>query len=82
MVDTVRMAMEKELSCLFSGYYTGPLGVDMMVVRAADGSSLLHPCVEINVRMTMGHVALALSSKSLRGTMSITCQDGHYLLRL
>lgn len=82
LVDTVRMAMKKELSRLFSGYYTGPLGVDMMVVRAADGSSLLHPCVEINVRMTMGHVALALSSKSLRGAMSVTYQAGHYLLRL
>lgn len=38
--------------------YIGPLGVDMMVV-AGNGSSgfMLHPCVEINVRRTMGHVA-------------------------
>ena len=32
----------------------------MMVVRG-NGSFLLHPCVEINLRCTMGHVALSLS---------------------
>lgn len=37
--------------------YAGPLGVDMMIVRAA-GQYLLHPCVEVNLRRTMGHVAL------------------------
>lgn len=40
--------------------YTGPLGVDMMVCRSDDGAFLLHPCVEINLRMTMGMVALRL----------------------
>jgi len=37
--------------------YAGPFGVDMMVVKGG----LLDPCVEINLRMTMGHVALAIS---------------------
>ena len=40
--------------------YCGPFGIDMMAVRA-DNQLLLHPCVEINLRRTMGHVALALS---------------------
>lgn len=40
--------------------YCGPLGIDMMVVREND-RLLLHPCVEINLRRTMGHVALTLS---------------------
>ncbi len=35
-------------------WYRGPVGVDMMVL--ADGT--LHPCVEINWRMTMGMVAV------------------------
>lgn len=39
--------------------YTGPFGVDMMVV-AAPGGFILHPCVEINLRRTMGHVAIGL----------------------
>ena len=38
----------------------GIAGIDMMVVRG-NGSFLLHPCVEINLRRTMGHVALSLS---------------------
>lgn len=37
--------------------YAGPLGIDMMVVRQ-DDTLLLHPCVEMNLRATMGHVAL------------------------
>lgn len=40
--------------------YRGPFGIDMMVVREND-RLLLHPCVEINLRRTMGHVALTLS---------------------
>lgn len=40
--------------------YRGPLGVDMMVCRSDDGEFLLHPCVEINLRMTMGMVPLRL----------------------
>ena len=41
--------------------YLGPFGVDMMLVSTADKDGfLLHPCVEINLRRTMGHVALAI----------------------
>jgi len=37
-------------------YYSGYLGVDMMVYNLGD-KYFLHPCVEINLRMTMGLVA-------------------------
>ena len=40
--------------------YAGPFGVDMMIVTAENGGVALHPCVELNLRRTMGHVALAL----------------------
>lgn len=44
------------------GHYSGPFGVDMMIVAREDGNGfLLHPCVEINMRRTMGHVALSLT---------------------
>ncbi len=39
------------------GVYAGPLGIDMMVVDDG-GAPRLHPCVEMNLRATMGHVAL------------------------
>lgn len=40
--------------------YTGPAGVDLMAVAGRDGRPALHPCVEVNVRRTMGRVALDL----------------------
>lgn len=41
--------------------YRGPLGIDMMAVTNGGGDGfLLNPCVEINLRRTMGHVAGAL----------------------
>lgn len=46
-------ALAKALEELIDGAYTGPMGVDMMVL--ADGSPV--GCVELNLRMTMGHVA-------------------------
>lgn len=44
------------------GIYNGPFGVDMMVY-VDDGEFHLLPCVELNLRMTMGHVALALTRR-------------------
>jgi hypothetical protein len=47
----------------FRHFYQGPFGVDMMVVARDDCNGfMLHPCVEINLRRTMGHVALSLSN--------------------
>lgn len=48
------------LGVVFNGRYRGPFGIDMMIV-ASDGFFKLHPCVEINLRRTMGHVALSLA---------------------
>lgn len=44
--------------------YAGPLGVDMMVCRSGSGF-LLHPCVEINLRMNMGILAHRLQHRLL-----------------
>ena len=44
--------------------YVGPLGVDAMVYREADGQLGMKQVVELNVRMTMGRVALELLKKS------------------
>ena len=42
-----------------AGIYNGPFGVDMMVVADANGQGfVVHPFVELNLRRTMGHVAL------------------------
>jgi len=60
--DTIKR-LEPMLVALTKGQYAGPLGVDMMVVSTGHGLSL-HPCVEINLRRTMGHVALAIARRT------------------
>lgn len=55
---TVQTVLEERLGRA----YKGCLGVDMMVCCTSDGSGFrVHPCVEVNLRMTMGMVALHLS---------------------
>ena len=62
LLDKIQAMICLESGSLFKDRYCGPFGVDMMVVSGTNGSAaLLHPCVEINLRRTMGHVALALS---------------------
>ncbi len=52
-----------KIAALLGGNYVGLLGVDMMLVHT-DAGNVLHPCIELNLRRTMGHVALALHSQS------------------
>ena len=54
VLDSLRADLETRLSALVGRAYRGPLGVDMMLVK--DG--FIHPCVEINLRMTMGFAAI------------------------
>ena len=42
------------------GTYVGYLGVDMISYKDQEGHLRLHPCIEINVRCTMGVIALSL----------------------
>jgi hypothetical protein len=74
--------------------YVGPFGVDMMICAAErlkdneettnDKRCLLHPCVEINLRRTMGHVALCISptDDDIRGIMRVIYDDNHYKLKI
>lgn len=47
------------LTEVLAGDYTGPLGVDMMVTPNG-----IHPCIEVNLRNTMGRVAIFQSQGS------------------
>lgn len=60
-----------ELESFLARRYVGPLGVDMMAAAAsADGApAVLHPCIELNLRRTMGHVALTIAQRMLN------CED-------
>ena len=61
LLDTVKAQICRLLPDILAGSYCGPLGIDMMIVASsAQPAFLLHPCVELNLRRTMGHVALTL----------------------
>ena len=56
IIDELKTTLETKLSSYFP-HFIGFLGVDMMVCHSTNGTFLLHPCVEINMRMNMGLVA-------------------------
>lgn len=60
-LPALREIIRRQLPPLIKGY-AGPLGIDMMAVKH-NGETWLHPCVEINLRHTMGRVALDLYDK-------------------
>ena len=71
IAERLRLALQS----IFLPSYQGWLGVDMMVERLKDGKESIVPCVEINVRMTMGVVAhfIADSHPELCGrTLTLT----------
>lgn len=80
LLSDVQEMICQKLSLTFKGRYHGHFGVDMMVCNG----SLLHPCVEINLRRTMGHVALALTPEDddLQGVMRIEYAENNYKLKI
>ena len=59
VLHTVCKTLLSELAEVLVGKYQGYLGVDMMIVRSED-KYLVHPCVEVNLRMNMGVVSRLL----------------------
>lgn len=60
--DTYVQHLSRALEDLPLGRYCGPIGVDTIVYKER-GRLYLHPCIEVNVRPTMGWLALALGEK-------------------
>ena len=94
LLDEIQERICQILGETFKGKYQGPFGIDMMVVKPSHLSPLtthhfLHPCVEINLRRTMGHVALALgkicnpmSDDEVRHVMRINYLNNNYKLQI
>jgi hypothetical protein len=54
--------------------YHGPVGIDML--KTADGR--IHPCIEINLRMNMGILALLLHERyGSDATVALTPEREH-----
>lgn len=79
VIGQVLMAIDD----VIAPHYDGPLGVDMMLYLNENGRIALNPCVEVNLRMTMGMVTAAMGSRyGLRGSFAITSKDSGYSFSL
>ena len=77
LIYFVRAKVTDALRAVISGHYAGPFGVDMMILSNPDGQGFsVHPCVEINLRRTMGHVAIEMADASL----SASAASSHFAL--
>ncbi len=68
-------ALEKVLSGIYGCYYCGCIGVDSFIYNKAPDRYDIHPCVEVNMRNTMGNIALHLNSlihSKSKGDFNIT----------
>ena len=74
-IDTVKKAMSECLISFLPSEYVGYVGVDMMAYRTNDNQIAINPCIEVNLRATMGVVSAALGDRVVHpdkiGTMSI-----------
>ena len=58
LLHHLQSALAQLLSRWLRARYVGPLGVDLLITPTG-----IHPCVEINLRRTMGHVAVTLGKQ-------------------
>jgi len=89
LLDDIQEKICQHLAVIFKDKYKGPFGVDMMIVGNGTHDCLLHPCVEINLRRTMGHVALSIGNRlnpdcddEQRRVMRIEYANNNYKLRI
>lgn len=61
LIFVIKQMAIQYFSSLLRHRYKGPFGIDMMIVSTEGEGFLVNPCVEINLRNTMGHLAVALS---------------------
>ncbi len=79
-----RVKIEKIIKEYVCGRYVGPLGVDLVLARNNLREGLVENRVqvcELNLRRTMGHVALALSHY-VKGSMAVEFDGHHYHLSI
>jgi hypothetical protein len=82
-IDQVVEEVLKAIDTLIAPHYSGPLGIDMMLYRDDKGEIAINPCVEVNLRMTMGMVTAAMGSRhGLQGDFSITASQSGYCLKI
>ena len=79
LLKDVQAKLEKELLFYLKDAYTGYLGVDMMLCKFSEPPYYrIHPCVEINLRMTMGMVARTFYDRYVQQETVGIYRVGHF----
>lgn len=85
VVSKLMAVCAAELESFLAQRYVGPFGVDMMATAPteADAPAVLHPCIELNLRRTMGHVALTIAQRMLnREDLPVSLRNLCYFCKL
>lgn len=79
----VRDKMMAEMEPELKDTYQGPFGIDMMICGSEKGC-FVNPCIELNLRRTMGHVALDLGVREAQSPclMRVEYDGNRYHLRV
>lgn len=59
VIELIKTKLKTENT--LSGYF----GIDAMMIQGSNGERIIHPCVEINPRYTMGHITLNIEKAVL-----------------
>lgn len=71
-IDELTQTMQQVVEQIIAPHYNGYLGVDMLLYREDNGEIDVDPCVEVNLRCTMGLVTSMLGEHhGMRGKFSI-----------
>jgi len=62
LIMQTRKILTEKIREMYEPYYTGIIGVDMLIYKDGD-SCRLHPCVEVNMRKNMGYLAIRFAEK-------------------
>jgi hypothetical protein len=60
----VKKTLTNRIQKIYSPYYKGNIGVDMLIYQSKNGYKL-NPCIEINMRKSMGYLAIRLFDKHI-----------------
>ena len=71
----LQAALTSTVNTVIAPYYEGPLGVDLLLGRH-NGEEVINPCVEVNLRMTMGMVTSQLGNRLMHGDRTATFKIG------
>ena len=63
LIHLLKEAVGKTLEAVIGKAYSGYIGVDMITYQTPSGEYLIHPCIELNLRYTMGMLAIRLSER-------------------